>query len=418
MNRLLMCLLAAVIAAPAQADYLPAPASAIAALRASPAVAQARAERDAQTLKGAGLAGGREEWSVAAELAQRRLQTPPREVRADWGLALSRPLRLPARAAAERTLAGALAAYADAGLDETLHEAGRHLLGLWFDWLKEAVQAQWWEEQVALATRQLDAVNARIRLGEAPRAERVNAEAALGQVRTQQWQAAQRAREAQGRLLAQYPGLQASGAFELPAPTPPAGSAEAHVEAVLAHNHELTRARRHAALLQAEARQLAARRAAEPTLGVFYRNETGGDERVLGVNVGLALPGAARRSDQEAAERLSLAAEMAALQLEQRLRQEARTDFEMAVAAAAGWQQAESTALALEEAARLAARAYALGEGSLDQVLSTRRQAIEGRMQAQQAQVTALAAQARLALDAHRLWPGIYEDDAQHAPRD
>lgn len=418
MNRSLTWLLAWAFALPAQADYLPDAAAAIAALRQAPAVVQARAERDAQNLMSAGLAGGREEWSVAAELAQRRLQTAPRDVLADWGLTLSRPLRLPARAAAERTLAGALAAYADAGLDETLHEAGRHLLGLWFDWLRESVQAQWWDEQVTLATRQLDAVNTRIRLGEAPRAERVNAEAALGQVRTQQWQAAQRAREAQARLLAQYPGLQAGGAPALAAPTPPAGTAEAHVEAVLAHNHELTRARRHAALRQAEARQLAARRAADPTLGVFYRNETGGDERVLGVSLGLALPGAARRSDQEAAERLSLAAETTALQVEQRLRHEARTDFEIAVAAAVGWQQAESTARALEEAARLAARAYELGEGSLDQVLLTRRQAIEGRMQAQQAQVAALAAQARLALDAHRLWPGLYADDAQHAHRD
>lgn len=418
MNRLLMCMLAAALALPAQADYLPDAASAIAALRDAPAVAQARAERDAQALKSAGIANGREEWSVAADVAQRRLQTTPRENQAEWGMALSRPLRLPARAAAERSLAGALNAYADASYDETLHEAGRQLLTLWFGWLGESAQTRLWDEQVALAARQLEVVNARIRLGEAPRAERVNAEAALGQARLQQMQAAQRAREAQGRLIAQYPGLRIEAAAELPAPVLPPGTADAHVEAVLAHNHELSRARRQASMLQAEARQLAARRHADPTLGVFYRNEAAGDEHVVGVSVGVALPGAARRSDQQAAERLSQATELAALQLEQRLRQEARTDYETAVTASGGWEQAETAAQALEEAARLAARAYELGEGSLDQVLLTRRLAMDGRMQALQAQVAALAAGARLALDTHRLWPGVYEEDAQHAHRD
>ncbi|MFN3543294.1 MAG: TolC family protein [Thiobacillus sp.] len=418
MNRLLTWTVAWALALPAHADYLPDAASAIAALRASPAVAQARAERDAQSLRSAGLAAGREEWSVAADLVQRRLQAVPRDTQAEWGLAVSRPVRLPARAAAERTLAGALSAYAEASYDETLHEAGRQLLVLWFDWLGASVQQQLWDEQVALAARQLETVNARIRLGEAPRAERVNAEAALGQARAQQTLAAQRVRETQGRLLAYYPGLRLDAPSVLPVPAAPAGTAESHVEAVLAHNHELNRARRQAAMLQAQARQLAARRKADPTLGVFYRNEAGGDEHVLGLSVGVALPGVARRTDQEAVERLSLAAEMAASQLEARLRQEARTDFDAATAASAGWQQAESAALALEEAARLAARAYELGEGSLDQVLLTRRQAIEGRMQARQAQVAALAAGTRLALDTHRLWPGVYDDDAQHAHRD
>lgn len=64
------------------------------------------------------------------------------------------------------------------------------------------------------------------------------------------------------------------------------------------------------------------------------------------------------------------------MRLEQRLRQEARTDFETATAQAANWQQAEHAAQALEEAARLAARAYSLGEGGLDQVLLNRRLAL------------------------------------------
>lgn len=401
--------------AQAQADYLPDPKAAEAALWASSGVAQARGEFAAQTLKSQGLQRGREEWMVGADIAQRRIQTTPRDTQPEWGVALSRPLRLPARAAADRALAGALTAHAEANLGEALHESGRQLLMLWFAWLGEASQTQVWQAQLELAEQQLTAVNARIRLGEAPRAERVNAEAALAQVRLQQQQSAARAQQARSRLLAQYPSLAVEADGNLPSPTAPSGSAEAYVDAVLAHNHELARARRQAEVLQAEARQLAKRRSVDPSVGVFYKNEVGGNEHVVGLNLGLTLPGAARRYDQEATAQLSATAQDAARLLEQRLRQEARADFESAGAQAVSWQQAERAAQALEESARLAARAYSLGEGSLDQVLVTRRLALDGRVQAQQTQVAALAAAARLKLDAHQLWPLDVDTDDAHA---
>ena len=407
--------LALVFAAGARADYLPDPAAAEAALRASPMAAQARGELAAQTLRGQSLQRGREEWLVGADLAQRRVQTTPRDNQAEWGVALSRPLRLPARAAADHALAGALTAHAEAGLGEALHESGRHLLALWFDWLAVANQSQLWQSQLQLAEQQLAVVNARIRLGESPRAERVNAEAALAQVRLQQQQAAAHEQQARSRLLAQYPALPVAVDGPLPLPLPPAGTAEDHVAAVLAHNHELTRARRQAEVLQAEARKLARHRSADPSVGVFYKNEAGGNEHVLGLNLGLTLPGAARRYDQQAAEQLGSTAQDAAIQLERRLRQEARADFEAAAAQAANWQQADRAAQALDEAERLAARAYSLGEGSLDQVLLNRRLALEGRLQAQQAQLIALATDARMKLDAHRLWPLDVDADATHA---
>ena len=398
----------------AHAEYLPDPAAAEAALWASPMVTQARGEFAAQTLRGQSLQRGREEWTVGADLAQRRLETP-RDTQAEWGLALSRPLRLPARAAADRALAGALTAYAEASLGEALHESGRQLLGLWFGWLNEASQARLWRAQLALAEQQLGNVNARIRLGEAPRSERVNAEAALAQVRLQQQQAATREQQARNRLRAQFPELPVTTDGSLPQPEQPTGMADDYVNAVLEHNHELFRARRQAEVLQAEARQLAKRRSADPHVGVFYKNEAGGNEHVLGLNVGLTLPGAARRTDQQAAEQLGATAQNAAIQMEQRLRQEARADFEAAIAQTANWQQADRAAQAQAEAARLAALAYSLGEGNLDQVLINRRLALESQLMAQQAQLDALSAHARLKLDSHQLWPLDVDADSGHA---
>jgi cobalt-zinc-cadmium efflux system outer membrane protein len=407
--------LALTFAAGAQADYLPDPKAAEAALWAVPGVAQARGEFAAQTLRGESLQHGRNEWTAGADVAQRRIQTGPRDNQAEWGLALSRPLRLPARADADRALGGAVAAYAEANLGEALHESGRQLLAQWFDWLAEASQSQLWQAQIALAEQQLATVETRIRLGEAPRAERVNAEAALAQVRLQQQQAAAHEQRARNRLRAQFPELPVTADGTLPQPVPADGTADDYVDAVLAHSHELMRARRQAEMLQAEARQFASRRGVDPSVGVFYRSEAAGDERVMGLNVGLTLPGAARRTDQQAAEQLSATAQDAADQLEQRLRQEARADFEAAAAQVASWQQADRAAQALAEAAQLAARAYSLGEGSLDQVLLGRRLALEGQLMAQQAQLAALSANARLELDAHQLWPLDVEADSAHA---
>ncbi|MHB1213961.1 MAG: TolC family protein [Thiobacillus sp.] len=412
---LALALAAPVFTTAANADYLPDPAAAEAALWASPMVRNARGEFAAQTLRSQGLQRGREEWTVGADILQRRIQTTPRDDQAEWGLALSRPLRLPARAAADRALAGALTGHAEASLGEALHESGRQLLALWFDWLNEASQAALWQAQWALADQQIATVNARIRLGEAPRSERINAEAALAQVRLQQQLAAMREQQARNRLSAQFPGLPVTMDDTLPQPEQPRGTVEAYVNAVMAHNHELFRARRQAEVRQAEALQLAKRRSVDPNVGLFYKNEAGGNEHVLGLNVGLTLPGAARRTDQQAAEQLSATAQDAAILLAQRLRREARADFETAVAQVANWQQADRAAQALAEAARLAARGYSLGEGSLDQVLVNRRLALEGQLMAQQAQLSALSAHARLKLDSHQLWPLDVDADSAHA---
>jgi outer membrane protein TolC len=48
--------------------------------------------------------------------------------------------------------------------------------------------------------------------------------------------------------------------------------------------------------------------------------------------------------------------------------------------------------------------AYELGEVSLVEALNTRRQALDAVLLAESAQIDALAAHARLLLDAHLLW--------------
>ncbi len=392
------------LATTAQADYLPAAAAAEAALLASAPVVQARGELEAQLLNSQSLQGGREEWSLTAEAAYRRIQLPPHENHAEGSISLSRPLRLPSRARADRNLAKSHLEHSKAQLGEMFHESARRLLGLWFEWLGKYSQLQLWQAQVRLGAQQLETVKTRIKVGEAPRSEQVNAEAALAQIQLQQQVTVMQEQQVRRQLEAEFSGLPIAADEILPAPEPPKGTAEQYMAEALTHNHEFLRAQHKAEMLQAEADQFSAKDNIDPSVGAFYKNEGNGNEHVFGLNLVLTLPGSARRTDQQAAVRLASSAKEANHLLEQRLRNEARALFESATAQTDTWRLSEQVAQSLTESARLSARAYSLGEGSLDQVLLSRRLAIEGQMTALQARVSALATNARLKLDAHQLW--------------
>lgn len=63
----------------------------------------------------------------------------------------------------------------------------------------------------------------------------------------------------------------------------------------------------------------------------------------------------------------------------------------------------------------MTARAYALGEAGLTDLLIARRQAIEARLAATVARIDAAEARYGLLLDAHQLWPLDHEDDESGA---
>jgi hypothetical protein len=68
------------------------------------------------------------------------------------------------------------------------------------------------------------------------------------------------------------------------------------------------------------------------------------------------------------------------------------------------WQSTQQAASRLAQAADMTARAYQLGDGKLEGLLTARRQANEAALGARLSQLEALEAHYRLRLDAHRLW--------------
>jgi len=88
----------------------------------------------------------------------------------------------------------------------------------------------------------------------------------------------------------------------------------------------------------------------------------------------------------------------------QKIEGEAAVLYHSAQAALPAWQSARIAADRLAESARLSERAYQLGEGTLNDLLNSRRLANDAELAARSLQLDALELRYRLLLDAHRLW--------------
>lgn len=134
-------------------------------------------------------------------------------------------------------------------------------------------------------------------------------------------------------------------------------------------------------------------------------NEFGGGEKIAGMFVSVPIPGAARAASSQAA----VAQVGAAVQNESAALRMVSTEVSGAYLGAVGAYEASQKATAAADAmtrnAELTARAYQLGESSLNDVLVARRLALESGLASRNAQLQAQESRYRLLLDAHLLWP-------------
>jgi outer membrane protein TolC len=401
------------------ADYpdLPPAAEVVEVLERLPTVAAARAAIRLEEANRQRLEAGPHETVLRLTGQRREVRPAPGAQYGEWNVALERAFRLPGKAELDARLGEEGVEQARLALGDALHEAARSLLKSWFAWVKENVQTALWREQVALIREQLAVVERRIRAGDAPRMERLAAEAALAQAEANLAQARFREQAAATELARRFPGLRLPAEMKPVLASPPPFDAAYWRKKVLDHNHELAAAQAAARRSRLMVARAEAERLPDPTLGVHAGRERGGEENVIGLTVSIPFGGAARaatvavhRAEAEmAAQREALVAARLAL--------EAENLFQGAQAAHAAAVSQTAAAQAMEEAAALAARAYALGEGGLNDLLTARRLALEARLAATLATIEASEAHYRLLLDAHALWPiGADEHEAEHAP--
>ena len=398
-----------VLARPAQAGeddwlrWLPAPAQAQQALRESVIAQQAQARRQTQQARADAIAAGSAEFSVRTAQQQRRLPLS-QERFSETSVALERPIRAWGKAGLDAALAERTREVAEIEQADALHEASRALIEAWFaHWQAlgdlRLSQQQWrWAEQL---TRQ---AQARARLGEVSRLDLSLAQADLQRAQAQVLQAQARLTQVRAQLSALYPSLPWHEDWPKEGDLPPLNDLARWRAHYLSHHHELRLMQAQWRQLQQQAERWDRERWPDPTVGWFNLRERDGSERITGVSVSVALPGAARQAQAQAAYAEALAAEHRWRLAEQQL----GAQFDGLVATLQANVQASQNlseaAQAQSDAAEKAAKAYALGEGSMTDLIQIQRVAAEQRRDAQRMQLTALAQWASFQLDLHLLW--------------
>ena len=381
---------------------LPDSAAALKVLDDLSAVRAARAELRAAGAEARQLRAGEHEYSLGLSVQRRNVSGGPNSN--DWGASVERGVRLPGKARLDDMIGARLVEEAEERVGDARHEAARQLLSLWYGALLAQGEADLWQQQAVTLAEEQRIVAVRVKRGDAARLDQLQADAALALARSQARQAEARAQAAQAELRLRFPGLPIPGRSTAD-PALPAGSEADWIERTLEHNHELLAvqtASERARLLTQRAEQ---DRTPDPALGLHLGSEANGDERIFGVSLRMPLAGKARaaKADMHLAQAEALGETEAATP--QRLSAEAATNWQAAAGNSEGFLRLREAAEAMSRHAELARRAHELGELGLSDTLLAHRNALEARMNAEQARLAANGAIARLLLDAHQLWP-------------
>jgi len=354
------------------------------------------------------------EFNLRAGTGQRKIVGTGQNLK-EWNVALERPLRLFNKVGIDEDIGAASVARAGYALGGARHEAGRTLLQLWFAWQREQAQASLWQRQVDILKQQAQMAEKRVKAGDAPRLELNQAQAAAAQASVSWHQAQLRAQLAGNDLTSQFPAIQLPE--NLPPATPQAVEHDFSFwkSRVLEHNHELGMVQEQSRVQQLLAQRSRADQLPDPTVGVGYANEQGGNEKVTGVYVSVPISFGQRSATAEGAvQQAAIAADQEAF-VKRRLEGDIYAAYTQTVSSFATWQQAHEAAQAIRSNAELVGKAYSLGESSLSDSLIARRFALESSLAENLAQLDANEARYRLLLDAHQLWTLDSSDDEHHA---
>lgn len=384
------------------------------ALQNYPSVLAAQAGVRASEAMRERLEAGEHEFNLNAGTARRRIRDSSETPR-DWSVGLERALRLPRKAELDDALGQQQVVLAHNTHGDAMHEAGRKLLAGWFSWLREHAQNEQWQQQVNILRQQLDVVVRRVKAGDAARLEEDLAQAALMQAEISLQQARLRMENAATALVRHFPLVSLPQSPVLAEPQPLQEEFAYWLDLGLDHNHELLLARAGAKIAQLTARRTDADKIPDPSLGLHYISERDGSERLTGLSVSIPLPGAVRRAaSAESSARAEMAAQQEALVL-RRLEAEISASHNTAKSAYASWQSAKVASELMGRNEGKIARAYALGEMNLNDLLLARRQGMEARLAASLARLDAAESRYRLLLDTHQLWPlGRDESEGHH----
>ena len=386
---------------------LPPEALALQALQRAPALAASADELQAAVLQRRQGELGEPGWVASLSAGRRREVQAWPERTSEWELSLQRTLRLPGKAALQQRLGAARQAQAEGARALAWRTQGRLLLELWSRWQLEAALARTGQAQAALLQEQQDTVARRQRAGAAALLERRQAEAAAAQGRAQAEVAVAREAAARQALLVRFPPLQPALADAAPLADPELQRDEPETlrRALLDAAPERLLAEQEAEALLALSRAEAAEQRPDPAVALRVGRARDGAETLVGIALVLPFGSEARTAGAGAAAARAAAAARRADDARLAAQAQAAQLLSTAATAQRNWQGQAEAARLLAQSADGVARAYALGDGTLADVLAARRLAHEQASAAAQAAAEAWQARWRLALETGALWP-------------
>lgn len=350
------------------------------------------------------LLSGPYEFNVNATGQQREIDGA-RGSYDEWNVGIDRPFRIPGKRGVDSSIGDAGMKAAQLAYGDAYHEAARTLLAQWFDWVKATSEVAQWRAQAELFNKQLNVVTKREKIGDAAKLDASTAQAASAQAEASLKQAQARQHIAASVLTQNYSGLQLPESVASGDPAPVEGSLEEWRAKILSDNHELERARAESLQVKLQADRARLELIPDPTVGIHYGSDQGGDERYMGLRVSVPLPGSGgRRADSQVARaQAAIAAQQEALTYRDILNNIAVVHA-AAVSGYSSWQSAKLAVESIDQNAAKMARAYELGEIGLTDLLTAQRLKAEVALSYNTTRIAAIEARYRLLLDAHQLW--------------
>lgn len=385
------------------------------ALDQHPAVLAAEARFNAAQSQGEMLRVGPHETEVAASISRRDIQLEGQYQ--DFDLSVSRPFRLPGKAALDRRAGNLTVDVARSQWAAVRHQAALMLGELWTEWLTAHALTTSDADVVAGLERASGAVQRRITLRDAAALDGDQASAALALARGILSESQARTDAARANLAAHFPSLL------LPITPPPLGRPHAASDTLdtlhqrsLSVSHDVATARNEADRLSVLADRARADRIADPSFGLRLFSERSGMEKGAGITASIPLGGRYRKraSDEAAAQARAAGFELSAAQ--RSTQANASASLTNARASLLVWEKMAEAATHSAKLFERTARGYALGAIDMADTLYTQRQYQESQRSEINARGAAIKALLKLEIDAHQIWAPPASPPAAAAP--
>ena len=405
MRRTLPLLLAATVCQLVMAnEYLPSEAQAKRSILESPQVLAAYSKQQALINKADVIANGTAEFTVRASGQRRRVDEFNNNRYFEHQISIERPIRYWNKWNADIALADATKSFANIEYADAIHEASKELLGAWFNYIK-AIRGRTIAQQNLEYGQQISKITqTRFKVGEVAQLDTQLTAAELGRLQAAFEIAKAQASAAMSLMKNRYPTIVLAQDIQLDAiPNDTDDQDKVRID-FLNKNHELNMLKLDAERYSMIAKRTELERIPDPTIGLFNARERGGSEIINGISISIPIPSSARTSYVNVAQAESLASKQRVLLVTQKLSSEFDGLWQQVQSKRVAAEVLQSSATIQKQAALKAQKAYALGEGTVTDLIVSRKTANENQYQADMMSIEAIEAYYQLKLDMHDIW--------------